>query len=774
MSHRAFHLPLSLRSETAGLRLPRPAMPVTIRSRLLLLVLSVLLPAMLGLGWVIASAYEGERDAHQRNLRDTTRAISLLVDGELARRGTIARMLAQAPELDGPLPPEGERRLAFERLARRAMQGLGGWVELRAPGRMLVSTRLPDGAAADRPAPVALSAVPAMQPLATLGSATREMYAAWVEPVVRDGQLIYNVAVTVRPAELQRLVQSQAEPGWVGTVMDSAGRVVARRPGGEAYVGREIRPELRQAMQGATEGLYEAPSLDGKASVGFFSTSPLGWSYASAMPREVFAGRVPNEVMRIVVGALALLALAVGGALWLAQRIERPIRALKAAAEDMQAGRVPPMPPSGLSECDEVAAAMVAASQRMAQARSELEQGIAQAVERTRLIEQRGAQSQRVEALGRLTGGVAHEFNNLMGVISNSVHLMQRHPAAADLQTPLAATQRAVDKGSQLTQHLLRFAGRRPVRIQALSFAQYLPEVETLMRSVLGRRIEIRLQVAPDVKPVVVDAGELELALVNLALNAYDAMPQGGELRLSARNATAADTDGLPQLAPGDYVVLSVGDDGMGLAPAMVEHAFEPFFTTKPVGRGSGLGLSQVHGFATQAGGTATLASTPGVGTTVSLLLPVAREAVLSAARVAAPGEAAGAGASASNIAGATVMLVEDDESLGDVTAALLAAQGARVLRASRAEAALRLLEAGASPDIVLSDIVMPGGMDGVALARRLREQRPDLPVVLITGYSNTVMTEGEFVVLRKPCPPAELLAALQVTLARARSTRAA
>lgn len=764
MSHRAFHLPLSLRPLLAGLSLPRPDMPVTIRSRLLLLVLAVLLPAMLGLAWLISSTYEGERDAHQRNLRDTTRALSLLVDGELARRGTIARMLAQAPELDGPLPPDGERRLAFERLARRAMHDLGGWVELRAPGRILVSTRLPSGAGADRPAPVALSPVPRMQPLATVEGSPREMYAAWVEPVLRDGQLIYNVAVTVRPAELQRIVQNQTEPGWVGTVMDSAGRVVARRPGGEAYVGREIRAELRQAMTGATEGLFEAPSLDGRPTVGFFSTSPLGWSYASAMPREAFAGRVPNEVMRIAVGALALLSLAVAGALWLAQRIERPIRALKAAAEDMQAGRVPPAPPTGVAECDEVAAAMVAASRRMAQARSELEQGIAQAVERTRLIEQRGAQSQRVEALGRLTGGVAHEFNNLMGIISNSVHLMQRHPAAAELATPLAATQRAVDKGSQLTQHLLRFAGRRPVRIQALSFAQYLPEVETLMRSVLGRRIQIRLQVEPDVRPVVVDAGELELALVNLALNAYDAMPQGGELRLSARNATEADKEGVPQLAPGDYVLLAVGDDGMGLAPAMVEHAFEPFFTTKPVGRGSGLGLSQVHGFATQAGGTATLASTPGVGTTVSLLLPVARDATPSNA-TAAP-----AGPVPSSIAGATVLLVEDDESLGDVTVALLSAQGAKVLRASRAEAALRLLDAGASPDIVLSDIVMPGDMDGVALARQLRERRPDLPVVLITGYSNSAIAEGEFVVLRKPCPPAELLAALQVTLARARS----
>ena len=158
------------------------------------------------------------------------------------------------------------------------------------------------------------------------------------------------------------------------------------------------------------------------------------------------------------------------------------------------------------------------------------------------------------------------------------MHLLQRHPAAAELQTPLGATQRAVDKGSQLTQHLLRFSGRRPVRIQTLSFARYLPEVQELMRSVLGRRIEIRVEVAPDIWPVRLDASELDLALVNLALNAHDAMPNGGELLLRASNAGPQDKEGL-DLAAGDYVLLTVGDDGVGLEPAMVEHAFEPFFT---------------------------------------------------------------------------------------------------------------------------------------------------------------------------------------------------
>lgn len=736
-------------------------MPVSIRSRLLLLVLSILLPGMLGVAWLIASTYEAEREAHERTLRDTARALSLLVDGELARRAAIAHVLAQSPALDDPTALDRERRLGFERLARRAMQGMDGWVELRAPGQVLISTRLPEGRSTAGPGPEALTDAPAMQPLQPLAGAPAAeptLHAAWVEPVTRQGRLVYNLVITVRPSELQRLVQAQAQhAGWIGTVMDSAGQVVARLPGGSMFVGQKGTEDLRRRMAAAREGAFESVSLDGVQTAGYFSTSDLGWTFVSAMPRQEFAGRLPQAVQRVVVGALVLLGLAMAGAVWVSRRIEQPIRALKQLAQDLQAGRPVSAVPTGMVEADGVALALAEAGESMASARAELERSVAQAVERTRQVEQRGAQTQRVVALGRLTGGVAHEFNNLLGVVSNSMHLMQRHPCAPELKSPLGAIQRSVEKGSELTQHLLRFAGRRPVRVQTLSLARYLPEVQTLMRSVLGRRIEIRVHVSPDIGPVRVDTNELDLALINLALNAHDAMPAGGELRLRAGNACAADSEGLP---PGEYVLLTVGDDGRGLEPSLVEHAFEPFFTTKEVGQGSGLGLSQVYGFAIQAGGTARLASTPGVGTTVSLLLPVApaEEAVpppLDTDAVAPP-----------SIAGATVLLVEDDDSLADVTTELLTAHGSRVVRAPHAHAALQLLDSGRHVDVVLSDVVMPGEMNGVALARRLRERLPELPVVLISGYSNAAIAEGEFVHLRKPCAAAELLAALHTAIA--------
>ena len=739
-------------------------MPVTIRSRLLLLVLAIILPSMMGVAWLIGSTYEAERDAHERTLRDTAHALSLVVDGELARRAAIAQVLAQSPALDSPGPLDDERRLGFERLARRALQGMDGWVELRAPGRLLLSTRLPEGAASSAPGPETLSPAALMQPLllpteASPTGQALEPHAAWVEPVTRDGRLLYNLVVTVRPSELQRIVQTHArDQGWIGTVMDSSGSIVARLPGGTAFIGRKASADVRARMASAKEGAFQSVSLDGVPTAGYFSTSALGWTFVSAMPRQEFAGRMPHAVQRVVVGALVLLALAVAGAIWVSRRIERPILALKAMAHDLQAGQPVQRSATGMREADDVAAALADAERSIASARAQLEHSVAQAVERTRQVEQRAAQSHRVVALGRLTGGVAHEFNNLLGVIGNSMHLLQRHPCAPELQVPLNATQRAVEKGSQLTQHLLRFAGRRPVRLQTLSLARYLPEVQELMRSVLGRRVEISVQVSPSIGPVRVDSNELDLALVNLALNAHEAMPGGGELRLRATPAATADTEGLP---PGDYVLLTVGDEGMGLDPSLVEHAFEPFFTTKGVGQGTGLGLSQVYGFASQAGGTARLASTPGAGTTVSLLLPVADEGDESAAGPP-PQDAR------HSIDGATVLLVEDDAALGDVTAELLGAHGARVLRAAHAQEALQLLEDGAEPAVVLSDVVMPGALDGLALARQLRAQRPGLPVVLISGFSSHAIPEVEFVQLRKPCAPAALLAALQSAISAA------
>ena len=764
----------AVRLDSASGRFPstfQPFMSVSIRSRLLLLMLAVLVPGAIGAGWLIGITFAAERAANERTMFEAARALAMVVDRELTQRAAVLRVLAQSGSLDLGARVSPTDLRAFDRQARRALEGLAGWIELRTPGQVLLDTREPVDTApvAARPGQAIPWATQALvRPLNDSGD---EPHAALVQPVEREGQTVLNLVLTLRPAELQRIVDAQSLPrGWLRTVMDSNGTVVARRPGGSAYVGRSVTSDLRAIMAAAPEGPFESISLDGIPTLGYYSKSSQGWAYVSAMPRDLVAGVLPPAVLQVIVWSLLLLGAALAGAFAVARSIVGPVQALKLAAANLQAGQAVQGSPTGLIECDEVADALFKAAQTIQAGRAELEQRVEDAVERTRRAEQRLSNGQRVEALGRLTGGMAHDVNNLLGVISNSMHLIERHAAAPELSMPIAATRRAVEAGSQLTQHLLRFAGRRPVRPQTLQLARWLPEVQELLRSVLGRRIEISVHVAADTAPVRVDASELELALVNVALNARDAMPTGGELRISACNAQAEDVEDLEGAPLRRYVLILVSDDGTGIAPELAALVFEPFFTTKPVGKGTGLGLSQVLGFCVQAGGTARLASTPGVGTAVSLLLPMGEDDVPAEMPTSQdPGSQKAVPAPA--IAGARVLLVEDNEELSLVTEALLRLHGAQVTRCAQATEALQVLAAGpAGFDVVLSDVVMPGKMNGLSLARYLEKQYPTLPVVLISAYNTAASTSG-FPVLRKPCTPAELLAALQnaMTAPRAR-----
>lgn len=737
-------------------------MPISIRSRLLLLLMSVLLPAMAGALWVVFNTFRAEQRTMERGLRDTANALSMVVDRELAQRTAIARTLSMSAMLDNAPSLTKDQLIYFDSQARHALQGLGGWVELHSEQGLLLSTRYPPGMPG--PAPTGASAPAALAETEQVGALARdpangEWRASVVAPVRRAERMALNLVVTILPIELQQIVDRQRLPhGWVATVIDAQGVVVARFPGGSSYIGRSTTPDLKAQLAAKREGLFQSTSLDGEPVTGYFSTSPQGWTFVTAVPRSQLAGHVPAAVMQLLAVGAVLAGVAIFGARWLSRRIVQPVVALKNMAERMQAGLPVQAEPTGIEECDKVANALEAAAYAQQRARGELERQVNDAIARTRDAEQRASHNQRVEALGRLTGGVAHDVNNLLGVISNSAYLIERrnHDGQLDLDSPLAATMRAVEAGRRLTQHLLRFAGRHATRPERVDLVSALPDLRELLGIVLGKRIGVEVKVAPDTRAVVVDAGELELALINLALNARDAMPNGGHLWLEAGNAGPTDTTELPA---GAYVLITVSDDGSGISDEVANRAFEPFFTTKAAGLGSGLGLSQVHGFCTEAGGSARIAGTPGMGTAVTLVLPAAP------ATAAAPARQRSADAGA--MAGLRVLVVEDNESLGDVTAALLGSYGCQVHLARSAEQALTCFDGGEPPfDAVLSDIVMPGGMDGVTLARQLRVRYPQLPLVLISGYSNVRPAQSEFTVLTKPCSPDDLVGALKRAVA--------
>jgi PAS domain S-box-containing protein len=356
------------------------------------------------------------------------------------------------------------------------------------------------------------------------------------------------------------------------------------------------------------------------------------------------------------------------------------------------------------------------------------------------------AEAQKLDALGQLTGGVAHDFNNLLMIVSGSLHILRKSAGNdARVQRALTAIDTATKRGAALTSQLLTFARRQSVNPQSIDVAQRISSVRDVLETGVGGNITLEFDLAATALPVTVDTSEFETALVNLVVNARDAMPGGGTITVGARTQA-----GNEESCGNPCVAISVRDTGSGIPPDVLDKIFDPFFTTKPVGKGTGLGLSQVHGFAHQAGGTVKVRSELGKGTEVTILLP--READATPANEIDTSERGGSG---------TVLLVEDNPDVASVSINLLEQLGYNVRRVADAEAALRAIEHDGI-DLVFSDIVMPGKMDGLALAHRLRQIRPGLPILLATGYSDAaVNVRGDFPILRKPYEIHELSQAI-------------
>ncbi|MDB5604208.1 MAG: sensor histidine kinase [Bradyrhizobium sp.] len=360
-----------------------------------------------------------------------------------------------------------------------------------------------------------------------------------------------------------------------------------------------------------------------------------------------------------------------------------------------------------------------------------------EAQDKLQQIQRQLAESQKLDALGQLTGGVAHDFNNLLMIISGNVHTVKKEVVSEKGRRAVHAIDAASQRAATLTSQLLTFARRQNVQPQPIRLAERLDRLRDVLTSGLGNAVSLSIDVDDDVCTIVVDPGEFETALVNLVLNARDAMPDGGSVTIAAKNVA-------------DYVAISVEDTGVGIPHDIAAKVFDPFFTTKPVGKGTGLGLSQVHGFAHQAGGTVALTSTLGKGTRITISLPKATcQSTAGQETDPAPGNG-------------TVLLVEDNPEVAVASIALLEQLGYTVRWAPDAVSALAEIERD-GVDIVFTDVVMPGKMDGVGLAKTLRERDPKLPILLMTGYSEAAKEIGlQFPILRKPYQLHELSRELQ------------
>ena len=375
---------------------------------------------------------------------------------------------------------------------------------------------------------------------------------------------------------------------------------------------------------------------------------------------------------------------------------------------------------------------------------------------RRELAENALKQAQRLEAVGQLTGGVAHDFNNLLMVMSGNLERLKGHLSGEDRsRRAVAAMEVAVKRGTELTRQLLSFSRRQTHEAKTIDPKEHLLAIRETLQSSLRGDIAVDTDISTDVWPIMVDVSEFELSLLNLAVNGRDAMENGGSLSISAKNVVIADQaiDGLK----GDFVAVSVTDTGAGIPSEILSHVFEPFFTTKDVDRGTGLGLSQVYGFAQQAGGAATIISEVGRGTTVTLYLPRSRQQVLVVPE-ARPNESARMPLPDQR----KLLLVEDNTEVAHVTRSLLEEIGYSVSSVVNATSAMETLRKEKF-DIVLTDIVMPG-TNGLDLARWIRQEyNAEFPIILVTGYSSNAQEAAEesFVVLHKPYDIEKLRGAL-------------
>jgi signal transduction histidine kinase/CheY-like chemotaxis protein len=360
----------------------------------------------------------------------------------------------------------------------------------------------------------------------------------------------------------------------------------------------------------------------------------------------------------------------------------------------------------------------------------------AQMAERAR-VEETLRQAQKIEAIGQLTGGVAHDFNNLLMVITGGLEMLQRNPRPERRERLLRGMQQAALRGAGLTRQLLAFSRRQELKPVSLDVALQIGGLRELLDRSLRGDVHVVFNFPEDLWPIEVDPGELELVTLNLAVNARDAMPQGGVITIQASNQHDLQDEKLF----GDFVRLSFIDTGTGMPPEVQARVFEPFFTTKEIGKGSGLGLAQVHGFATQSGGAVRIQSEKGVGTTIELYLPRAKKSPANQERRHLvdlhvdrdlPTRAG------------CILLVEDDDEVAELVNDMLKHLGYEVVRAASAAAALGALADSRQVDLVLSDIMMPGGMNGVELAREIKRRRGDLPIMLTSGYAEASRSAAE------------------------------
>jgi len=633
-----------------------------------------------------------EQNALETDAAGKAREISDGIDRFMAAQIKAATVVAQVDSLRTGHLKE------FYDFATRIKAAESSWmtvVVLDPQGHQVMNLARPYGASLpDVSDPQSFAAVlkagaPVIGDLAEHGRVVGHAFVPLRIPVSNDGRIIYILTFVLDPSELSKLFElADAPSDWIGAIVDRKGRVLARSARAEDYVGKMATQDALDALKRETKGVYFGKTLDGFDTAFSFTTSTLtGWSVHYAIPESVY--RAPLQRLLWVVVISGFLAAALASLLFgiLSREAARQRRA-------------------------EVAA----------------------------------LQSQKLEALGQFTSGIAHDFNNLLMAIMGNLEMARRRLTGSTALKNIEGAYEAAERGAMLTAQLLAFARKKPVETKIASVNTLVHSTSDLIRSTLGPTIDCPQDLAPDIWMAALDAAQIEVALLNLAINARDAMPRGGVLKITTRNIAAPQTLVLTRGEMlGDCVMIEVQDTGTGMDEEVLARAMEPFFTTKAIGKGTGLGLSQIHGVVSQHGGALAIESAPGRGTTVRLFLPRAELTATTTPRDdrrSAP---------AMGIAGLSLLVVDDDRSVLASTVDMLQALGCIVAQAGNAEEALQSLAPDANVDAVLTDYAMPG-QDGLTLAAEIRRRWPQLALILMTGYADKIAETADIdALLRKP-----------------------
>ncbi len=697
---------------------------ISIRTYITVLIVATILPILIFAGLLVHRAATNEQELMTRAMRDTTRAAAIDLNRQIGGMMSLALSIADARTL------QADEMAAFHVRWSHVVEREGQTAVLYdTAGQQVVNTSVPFG--------TVLPAEPEMisRVLATgaveISGLTREKSTGMqvisiTVPVRRDGKLIFILSLRIMNAIASVMAQQIFLPEQVAELIDRGGAIIHRTSDLNKYVGVQITPDFLQEIDGRDDGWFVTKSLDDvPVYVAFNRVKLTGWVLAVAMPTRVLFAPATQSLLRLFALAggtlllVSLLAWAIG------RRIANAVAGLTQFAVSLGTGAPDePIKLTHIREVNAVAESMHAASDTLRQQ-----------VEHRERAEQQLVQSQKMEAVGQLTGGMAHDFNNLLAIIVGSLELLRERSASDPVNLEFAEeAMNAASRGAELTRQMLVFARRQPLVPVRCDLNEVITVFVRLLSRTLGEDIVIDLQLAPDLWPVRVDRVQFEATITNLATNARHAMPRGGRLTIATRN-THLDEDYAEthmEVAAGDYVSIEVRDTGTGMAPHVMDRIFEPFFTTKEPGQGTGLGLSMVFGFLKQSGGHITAYSELGSGTTFQLYLPPA----LGPESLDAPtvSNAPAPGASRGEI----ILAVEDNSVLRRILCRQLTDAGYRVIEADNARSALNRIESNEPIDLLLTDIVMPGGMNGHELARLAALLRPGLKILLTSGFSDS------------------------------------